>query len=303
MSKIEELHTNIEALAANVDNTLLGYTHIKNTVKDCQENLVNQIERLQTRLNGNSTESQTMYDKIYNDGVVDGRQTEYDSMWDAIQDYGKRTTYLGAFANVNYKKDQFKPKYDIKLDNADYTFYYFNNNSPIDQQPDLREVFSSRGLVLDFLNSARFGSTFQFAYVRAIGTVDMSNATYSSHTFYNCQAETIEKLILPSNTKVLNGNEFTWCRKLKNIEVEGVLDTFSSKIFVLNYSEYLSKFSIISFVNALRSETTGKTLALNINAVNTAFETSPGLKDGDTSQEWLDLIATKPNWTISLGTY
>ena len=63
----------------------------------------------------------------------------------------------------------------------------------------------------------------------------------------------------------------------------------------------LSKDSIISIINALSTATSDLPITLSITAVNNAFETSPGAADGSTSEEWTALIATKPNWTISLA--
>jgi hypothetical protein len=67
-------------------------------------------------------------------------------------------------------------------------------------------------------------------------------------------------------------------------------------------SQRLNKESIKSFVNALSPTTTDKVLTLHKNAVNAAFETSTGAKDGENSEEWVNLIATKSNWTITLTT-
>ena len=73
------------------------------------------------------------------------------------------------------------------------------------------------------------------------------------------------------------------------------------KSIIINSATKLSKESITSFVNGLNSDVTEQTLTLSKTAVNTAFETAEGLTDGNTSEEWLNLIATKPNWTITLS--
>lgn len=62
----------------------------------------------------------------------------------------------------------------------------------------------------------------------------------------------------------------------------------------------LDKTNTTSVINALSATTTGQTLTLNLSAVNAAFETSSGAKDGSTSTEFAALIATKTNWTIVL---
>jgi hypothetical protein len=63
----------------------------------------------------------------------------------------------------------------------------------------------------------------------------------------------------------------------------------------------LNKNSITSVINALSKTKSGLTVTFSRNAVNKAFETAEGLADGSTSQAWLDLIAKRNNWTISLA--
>lgn len=63
---------------------------------------------------------------------------------------------------------------------------------------------------------------------------------------------------------------------------------------------YLIKDSIIDIVKALSNTATGQTLILKANAVNAAFETTSGASDGSTTPEWKSVLATKPNWTITL---
>ena len=67
-----------------------------------------------------------------------------------------------------------------------------------------------------------------------------------------------------------------------------------------DYPKKLSKDSIQNIMSCLSDDVTGKSLTIPVAAVNTAFETSSGAADGSTSTEWAELIATKPNWTISL---
>ena len=62
----------------------------------------------------------------------------------------------------------------------------------------------------------------------------------------------------------------------------------------------LDKANTTSIINALSDTASGQTLTLNLAAVNTAFETSSGAKDGSTSTKFAALIATKTNWTIVL---
>lgn len=287
MSKLEELQTTVANLEEKVDDTLLALEDVKRAI------ISDGIEVADgTPVSEYAGKIEGLYES--------GKQAEYDAMWDAIQNNGNRVNYNRAFSNGNWTKEAFNPKYSIIPTEAEMTFYYFGNSSnPVSVQPDFRECFDAKGLILDFSNVQRFSNTFQFCYAKGIGVIDMSNATYSYNTFYNFRAETIEKLILPKQTSIINGNEFQWCSALKNIEVEGILDCYTNNMYL--GSSPLSKNSIISFITALSTSASGKSITFKTDAVKSAFETSTGLKDGDTSQEWLDLIATKPNWTISLG--
>lgn len=97
---------------------------------------------------------------------------------------------------------------------------------------------------------------------------------------------TIRKLVLYETTECKNA--FTDCAALKNITIEGVIgDNFNIS------ASPLTKESITSIIDALSATVSGKTVTFSETAVNNAFGSS-------TSEEWLNLIATKSNWTISL---
>lgn len=121
-----------------------------------------------------------------------------------------------------------------------------------------------------------------------------------SYCFNNLQALThIEGI--PINLSPIAGDGYTTsmfdaCRELVEVRFKGTM-SYSMKI---KYSTKLSKDSILSLMACLSDEAIGKTVTFSQTAVNTAFETSSGAADGSTSTEWAELIATKPNWTVSL---
>ena len=94
-----------------------------------------------------------------------------------------------------------------------------------------------------------------------------------------------------------DADTFYKCYALENIKFTGEITTSN---FYITWSKKLSKASLNSLIIALSPTITGKTARISLTAVNTAFETSTGAGDGSTSQEWKDLIAIRPNWTISL---
>ena len=58
--------------------------------------------------------------------LIQGKQAQYDEFWDTYQNYGNRTFYQYAFAGRGaWKPKILKPKYDIKLTNAQGMFAFF----------------------------------------------------------------------------------------------------------------------------------------------------------------------------------
>lgn len=82
-------------------------------------------------------------------------------------------------------------------------------------------------------------------------------------------------------------------------EIRFIAETI--KVSLTISSPVLSDESIQSIIGGLNSEVTGQTLTIPRAAVKKAFETSEGANDGDTSETWNALVASKPNWTITLS--
>jgi hypothetical protein len=94
---------------------------------------------------------------------------------------------------------------------------------------------------------------------------------------------------------------FTWNSPLLE-DIEFVPNTIITSIaFDLNSGTKFTKKSLTSIINGLSPEKSELTVTLKKTAVDNTFETAAGLADGSTSAEWATLIATKPNWTISLA--
>lgn len=68
----------------------------------------------------------------------------------------------------------------------------------------------------------------------------------------------------------------------------------------LQWSTRLTKASITNVINYLASDTSDLVCRLSLAAVNIAFETSEGANNGTASEEWLNLIESKPNWSFGL---
>ncbi len=213
-----------------------------------------------------------------------GMQTEYDRFWDSYQSNGEKTAYNYAFSYAHWNDETYKPKYKPTPVNASYMF---TNTRITDTKIDV-----------DFSNATNMNYCFLGAYyVKHIGTVDTRKAKNSiTQLFAYCRAlKTIDKLILLDDGSQTFSSFFLENNALQNIVIEGVIGNSIS----FQYSP-LSKESITSVVNSLSSTASGKTATFKLSAVNTAFETAPGVADGSTSEEFAALAATKTNWTITM---
>lgn len=191
-----------------------------------------------------------------------GMQTEYDRFWDNFQDNGNRDHYYWAFSYYNFTDETYNPKYPIICGTT--------NTSG-------RNLFYESDGITDTKVPIYFHGT-------------------ANQSFYNAhKMKTIRELILAESASL--DRAFSGCESLETLIVKG---TIGRNGFNVQWSTKLSHDSIVSIINALSTTTSGLTVTLSKTAVNNAFETSEGAGDGSTSQEWLDLKATKSNWTITL---
>ena len=163
-------------------------------------------------------------------------------------------------------------------------FYYCSNLTTIPQ--------------LDTSKGTNFGSMFYYcSKLTTIPQLNTSSGTSFSNMFDHCSNLTeIPQLDTSSGTNF--STMFYYCSNLTNLTMTG---TIKANGMDLHYSTKLSKASIISVINALSDTTNALKVQLSKIAVNNAFETSSGVADGSTSEEWTTLIATKANWTIALS--
>ena len=136
--------------------------------------------------------------------------------------------------------------------------------------------------------------------------IDTSACTNFTEAFQNLRALEIidgEPLDLSSVTNPNYTNKmFSGCKELKEVRFEEK----SLKVnLAIPSSSSLSKTSIVSLLEALSPDVTGKTITFNEDAVKDAFETSPGAKDGVSSAEWQqwtsgDNWTINPAWTVAL---
>lgn len=240
------------------------------------------------------------YEKRIEDVYESGKQAEYDAFWDSFQQNGKRGNYMGAFGGMGWTIDTFKPKYPIILNGlivADYMFYAFNRISSADNEDDLFD-FTEFNSKTDFSKSKRFTYTFANARIKNL-YVDCSSAAEITWAFSSDNGGYLDNLTLkvtPTTTRFVGA--FQYQSHMKNLTFTEDSEIAASIDF--QWSTKLTHDSVVSIINALSSTTTGLSVTISKTAVNKAFETSTGAKDGSTSAEWLALVATKTNWTINL---
>ena len=191
-----------------------------------------------------------------------GRKAEYDAFWDTYQNYGEPTHYYYAFNRTKWTDENYNPKYPIVcMDLIEAGRCIFDTNT----------VITDTKVPITVLGSS---ANRMFGTANALVTVRELNV----------------------HEGVVFSDTFAGCFNLENLTITGTV----GQSINLRYSHRLTKTSIISVMTALSINVTGQSATFSSIAVNKAFETSEGANDGTTSAEWSILVATKPNWTISL---
>lgn len=221
-----------------------------------------------------------------------GKQAEGSALWDAIQNGGTRTDYANAFKGEYWNANTFKPKYDIRPQGSSTSMFdKFNGQATgatlLEETVDLSELLNKAGVVLDTSQCTGLTNVFYISKINKIPFIDATGVTSALiGTFANCaRLHTIEGLKVKES--LTYNNLFGALFDLQNLTIYG---TIGQNGFDVHYSTQLSKESITSIINALSATTSGLSVTLSAAAVNNAFATD----------EWNTIIATKPNWTISL---
>ena len=129
------------------------------------------------------------------------------------------------------------------------------------------------------------------------------NYSYSYFCCYNGNLKKVACIRLDENSIV--SNMLYSCEKLEDVTIEG---TIGQSGIDLKWSTKLSRASIESFINALSETASGQRITFSITAVKNAFGGGAWDSDGDGkddtimgSVEWIDLMNSKSNWTITLA--
>ncbi|MBE6650974.1 MAG: hypothetical protein E7613_06645 [Ruminococcaceae bacterium] len=220
-----------------------------------------------------------------------GRKNEYDSFWDSYQDEGTLRNYSYAFSGRGWDDVSFDPKYDIITTNASHVFYY-------SQIGDLEAILKKNGVKLDTSRATTTDCMFSYSTVTVVPELDIRQSTDLSYMFYRAlNLHTIRLLKLSEGgEQVFQSNTFLTCKALKNIRIDGFIGSdISFKYSPLTYDSIHD----IVFHLSIDIEPGSKTAVFSEEAVNKAFESSPGANDGSTSDSWRDLRVARPMWIIS----
>ena len=277
----------IEKITGNVSENTACWNAVESAIEECGVDIPEGTPK---------TEYADKVSEVYEAG----RKAEYDAFWDAFQNYGNRKSYRGAFGSC-FTADNFKPKYPIvpkrtyNNDNAEAEMFYYTNrdnpNNPID--------LSDYPIDLSHLNDNYVGGTntvFRNAYVENV-FVDLAGFTSIGTLFIYGDASrspnNIRFRITESTTTI--GDILYYVARFENSKL--TLSFTEDSVLVaslrLGQTEYITPEGIRNIFGVMSDSATGQTLTLKTAAVTNAF----GSVD---SEEWQTLVASKPNWTISL---
>lgn len=211
-----------------------------------------------------------------------GKRAEYDAFWDAVQENGSRTNYQLAFSGCLWRNETFKPKYDMRPNNAERMFHTTNIGG------DLVEILENLGVVIDTSKSTILNQMFSYASkITHVGVIHTEKAPTLVMMFYATDSlVTVDKLILKDDGSQNLDNAFFNAKELKNITIEGKIGHSSLS---LGTAPKLTHESLLSFINALYDfSATGGTHTATFGATNLAK-----LTDAEKA------IATQKGWTLA----
>ena len=213
-----------------------------------------------------------------------GKDAGTDAFWDAVQKGGNRTSYTTAFSH--WGAEYIRPKYKVVATNVTDATQTFSNCEKLKKVESACFDLSQKPTGTNN-NSGYYYTFYRCSALEEIEDIGLVPQYGYYTTFGNCPSlHTIAKIGADENTRF--STTFDYCHELQNLTIDGVI---GQNGFNVRWSTKLTKASITSIINALSSTTSGLTVTISKTAKETAF----------TDAEWTALVATKPNWTISLA--
>ena len=182
------------------------------------------------------------------EGIDEGKQAEYDRFWDNYQDNGNREHYTYAFSGLGWKKEIFKPKYDIIPSICGSMFYRTN------MKIDMVDLLETQRIVLDLSKSTNVSNLCNNAYFTRFVIVNTTSAPdltaiFSSNIFLE---EVLGLVLKDDGSQKFSTSSFQGCSKLKQMPVSG---TIGQNGFNVQWSTELTHDSLMSIINALQDKT------------------------------------------------
>ena len=235
------------------------------------ENIASKIrEKTGTTTQYKPAEMQTGIDEVYEAG----KKAEYDAFWYALKSNPVIVNSSGVFAGSIWNDTTFNPPKKLTIkDNCNYAFYNNGCTSIVDK--------------IERIVPTGITSLFQYSNLKYLCPIDLSNSSGGAFAFSSQNIVSIPKIIVHANVEWYV-NVFQNASALEYVVFEGEIGKNGLN---LRWSTKLSKESIVSIINALSITTSGLSVTLSQTAKENAF----------TDEEWATLVATKPNWTISLA--
>lgn len=231
------------------------------------------------------------------EGIEAGKQAEREEFWGdyfpiETNEVGLyRCFFAGCgwnaktFSKVVYPQEKITPIGS----GAERMFAWFNRNRGVTSNPNAPIDLTEFCKHADFSKCTSTNSTFNNARVENI-TLDLSSCENINYLFHQDNGGYINKVVLKlTETTTSATYAFGYNYDLKELTFTD--DSTIATSINLQWSYSLTKASFESTINALSSAVTGKTATFSKKAKEAAF----------TADEWAALIATKPNWTISLA--
>ena len=232
-----------------------------------------------------------------------GKQAEYDAFWDAFQNGGNRTYYGDAFRGAAF--EYVHPKHKITPKDKGGASRIFYDCEFLKKAEaayiDLSQIPRGSHISETYYNT--FTMCYELEEVEDIGFVPTFG--YGSTFAYCLNLRKVAMIRVDVDTQFSN-DTFVKCTELEEITFKGEIGSDIN----FQWSTKLTRASIENIINHLSDNVSGKTLTLSKAAVDDAFVwTAPnpdgedfeygGLEEGS-GNEWYPLVASKPNWQITL---
>lgn len=223
------------------------------------------------------------------------------AFWNSYQNKGIRTDYAEAFSGKGWTVEYFTPMYELHPTQSAENMFARSVLAI-----DLANNLTEQGIAFNMTHATNISGLFYDSDFTRVPKITLGGSLTSSvwHLFSESDSlVTIDEIELTDDftdagTVVLWAQCFENCVALKNITFTG--NGKITQSIDLQWSKSLTKASITNIINYLSTDSNAMICRLSLEAVNVAFESAEGAKDGTSSAEWTALIETKPNWSVAL---